>query len=121
VVKIVAVDDEPDIIRLLQKIITRAGYDFVGFTDPKEFLRCYLREKPDLVLLDIMMPEMDGWEVYKEIRKFNPEQKVVPLTALDLPETLKRGVMELGASDYITKPFDPAELIEKVKRILKAK
>ena len=67
--KIMAIDDEPDIIRLLEKIITRAGYKFVGFTSPKEFLEQYEQEKPDLILLDIMMPEMDGWEVYKEIRK----------------------------------------------------
>jgi len=116
--KIMAVDDEPDIVKLLEKVVSRAGYEFVGFTSPKEFLKNYPQEKPDLVLLDIMMPEMDGWEVYKEIRKINPNQKVAPLTALDLPDTLKQGVKELGASDYITKPFDPDDLVEKIKKIL---
>ncbi len=116
--KIVAVDDEPDIVKLLQKIITRAGHEFVGYTNPKEFLDSYSQEKPDLVLLDIMMPEMDGWEVYKEIRKTNPGQKVALLTALDIPDTLKKGVKELGASDYIVKPFDPEALIKKIEEIL---
>jgi two-component system response regulator VicR len=116
--KIMAVDDEPDIIKLLERILTKAGYEFVGCSSGKEFLKRYEREKPDLVLLDIMMPEMDGWDVYKEIRRINRKQKVAPLTALDVPPRIREGIVELGASDYITKPFDPDELIEKVKRIL---
>jgi DNA-binding response OmpR family regulator len=116
--KIMAVDDEPDIVSLLEKVMKRAGFDFVGFSSGREFLASYPRVKPDLVLLDIMMPEMDGWEVYKEIRKINPNQKVAPLTALDVPPKIKTGILELGASDYITKPFVPDELVEKVKKIL---
>jgi DNA-binding response OmpR family regulator len=119
--KIMAVDDEPDILRLLERILKKAGYEFVGCLSGKEFLKRFKREKPDLVLLDIMMPEMDGWDVYKEIRKINKEQKVAPLTALDVPPRIKKGILELGASDYITKPFDPDELIKKVEKILGGK
>jgi two-component system response regulator VicR len=117
-VKIMAVDDEPDIIKLLERILKKAGYEFVGCTSGKEFLQRYPGEKPDLVLLDIMMPEMDGWDVYKEIRKINRDQKVVPLTALDVPPRIKEGIIELGASDYITKPFEPDELVDKIKKIV---
>jgi DNA-binding response OmpR family regulator len=117
--KIVGVDDEPDILNLLRKVITRAGHEFAGFTDPKEFLSRYRGgERPDLVLLDIMMPGLDGWEVYKEIRKISPGQKVVLLTALDIPDSLKRGVKELGASEYIVKPFDPDTLVRRIQEIL---
>lgn len=117
--KIMAVDDEPDIISLLGKILKKAGYEFVGCSSGKEFLERYPEEKPDLVLLDIMMPGMDGWDVYNEIRKINRNQKVAPLTALEVPTRIKDCIFELGASDYITKPFEPDELVEKVKKILK--
>jgi two-component system response regulator MtrA len=117
-VKIMAVDDEPDIISLQGKILKKAGYEFVGCLSGEEFLQKYPKEKPDLVLLDIMMPGMDGWDVYKAIRKINRNQKVAPVTALDVPPRIKEGIIQLGASDFITKPFDPGELVEKVKKIL---
>lgn len=118
--KIMAVDDEPDIIRLLEKILTKAGYEFVGCFSGNDLLEKYEKQKkkPDLILLDIMMPGMDGWEVYKRIRKINSKQKVAPLTALEVPPRIRQGIMELGASDYINKPFDPKDLLKKVKEIL---
>ena len=64
-VKIMAVDDEPDIIKLIEKVLKKAGHEVVGCLSGDECLKNYAREKPDLLLLDVMMPGMDGWEVYK--------------------------------------------------------
>ncbi|MDI6883537.1 MAG: response regulator transcription factor [Hadesarchaea archaeon] len=118
-VKIMAVDDEPDILNLLKRILERAGYQFVGCPSGEECLEKYGREKPDLVMLDIMMPGMDGWRLYKQLMEINKRQKVAFLTVLGVPAETKEGVIEMGAADYITKPFEPAKLLERVKTILK--
>jgi len=115
-----AVDDEPDIIKLIGKILKKAGYEFVGCTSGEECLKKFEKEKPDLILLDIMMPGMDGWEVYKRIKKINKKQKVLFLTAITLYPDARKTMVELGVSDYLTKPFEPYELIERVKTVLKS-
>jgi DNA-binding response OmpR family regulator len=117
--KVMAVDDQSDIISLMKRILEGAGYKFVGCTSGEECLEKYEKEKPDLVLLDIMMPGTDGWHVYKRLKTVNPKQKIAFLTALGVPPEVKEGMRDLGAADYITKPFEPQELVEKVNAILK--
>ena len=117
--KIMAVDDQPDIVNLLRRILEGAGYQFVGCSSGEECLEKLEREKSDLILLDIMMPGMDGWHVYKRIRQLRKDQKVAFLTVLGVPTETREGIIEMGAADYITKPFEPAELLEKVKAILR--
>ena len=117
--KVMAVDDQSDIISLMKRILEGSGYAFVGCCSGEECLEKYEKEKPDLILLDIMMPGMDGWHVYKQLKTTNPKQKIVFLTALGVPPEVKEGMRDLGAADYITKPFEPQELVGKVKAILK--
>ena len=119
--KIMAVDDEPDTIKLINKILKGAGYGFVGCLSGKECLEKLKKEKPDLVLLDIMMPEMDGWEVYERIKKINKKQRVAFLTVLRATDESRVGMAKMGVEDYITKPFEPNELLYGVKTILEKK
>ncbi len=116
-VKIMAVDDEPDIIKLIGRVLKKSGYEFVGCSSGKECLKNYKKEKPDLLILDVMMPGMTGWDVYKEIRKINKTQKILFLTAVTVESDARDTMDELGVSDYLSKPFEPYELTERVKII----
>ncbi len=118
--KVMAVDDEPDITKLIEKILKKAGYKVATANSGTECLEKYPKEKPDIVLLDVMMPGMDGWEVYRSIKKINKNQKILFLTAVTLESEARKKMDELKVSHYLTKPFDPPELIERVKRVLSA-
>lgn len=120
--KILAVDDEPHIRRLVQVNLERHGYEVVTAADGKDALEKVASEKPDLVVLDVMMPYMDGFEVLQALRK-NPETRDLPvimLTAKAQDADVFRG-WQSGADLYLTKPFNPMELISFVKRIFKSK
>ena len=117
--KILAVDDERHIVRLIQVNLERAGYQVVTAFDGTEALKKIEAEKPDLMVLDVMMPKMDGFEVLKRIQA-NPETREIPvimLTAKAQDADVFRGWAS-GVSAYLTKPFNPLELITFVKRIL---
>lgn len=118
-VKIMAVDDERDITRLIEKILKKAGFKVVTCNSGHECLEKFPKEKPDLILLDVVMPEMDGWEIYKRIKKLNRSQKVAFITAITAESDAREKMEELGVEHYLTKPFDPPELVERVKSILK--
>jgi two-component system alkaline phosphatase synthesis response regulator PhoP len=116
--KILAVDDERHIVRLIQVNLERAGFQVVTAFDGPEALKKVESEKPDLVVLDVMMPKMDGFEVLKRLQA-NPETREVPvimLTAKAQDADVFRGWAS-GVSAYLTKPFNPLELITFVKRI----
>jgi len=117
--KIMAVDDERHIVRLIQVNLERAGYQVVTAFDGPEALKKVDTEKPDLIVLDVMMPKMDGFEVLKRLQA-NPESREIPiimLTAKAQDADVFRG-WSSGVSAYLTKPFNPLELITFVKRIL---
>ena len=116
--KIMAVDDQADIIRLLQRILEGAGYEFVGYFTGEECLEKYEKEKPDLILLDVWLPGLDGWQVYERIKKINDKQKIAFLSALGIGPKTSVKLLKEGIKDYISKPFEPHELLEKVKEIL---
>ncbi len=119
--KILAVDDERHIVRLVQVNLERAGYTVVTAYDGKEALEKIASEQPDLVVLDVMMPYMDGFEVLQNLRK-NPETRELPvimLTAKAQDADVFRG-WQSGVDCYLTKPFNPMELISFVKRIFKS-
>ena len=119
--KILAVDDERHIVRLVQVNLERAGYTVVTAFDGKEALEKVSSEQPDLVVLDVMMPYMDGFEVLQNLRK-NPETRELPvimLTAKAQDADVFRG-WQSGVDCYLTKPFNPMELISFVKRIFKS-
>jgi len=121
--KIMIVDDEPDVVDLVKLVLKSEGYEVVTANSGKEALEKMVKEMPDLVLLDIMMPQMDGWEVYNHI-KSNTKTKDIPvamLTAKSQSIDKMIGLHVVQVDDYITKPFGRAELLERVKKILSEK
>ena len=115
--KILVADDELNIVRLLRLYLRNEGYDIVAAGDGREALDRFHSESPDLVLLDLMMPELGGFEVCSEIRKVS-SVPVLMLTARS--EDVDKIVgLEMGADDYITKPFNPREVVARVKAALR--
>ncbi len=116
--KILAVDDEMAIIDLLKFNIEKEGYSFISAQDGEEGLQKVIDEKPDLVLLDVMLPKMDGLSVCRKIRQ---EQINIPIIMLSArgEEIDKILGLEIGADDYITKPFSTRELIARIKANLR--
>ena len=116
--KILAVDDEKHIVRLVQVNLERAGYEVVTANDGKEALQKVAEENPDLVVLDVMMPYMDGFEVLQNLRR-NQSTRDIPvimLTAKAQDADVFKG-WQSGVDLYLTKPFNPMELLSFVKRI----
>ncbi|NLE53255.1 MAG: response regulator transcription factor [Chloroflexi bacterium] len=119
-VKVVCIEDEREMIDLVQLILTRRGYEVHGALGGREGLALIEAVQPDLVLLDLMMPDMDGWEVYQQM-KANEAMKDIPVIivtakAQNIDKVL--GLHIAKVDDYITKPFGPSELLESVARIL---
>ncbi|MDX5475682.1 MAG: response regulator transcription factor [Bacillaceae bacterium] len=116
--KVLIVDDEQSIVTLLQYNLEQAGYDVVVANDGEEGLHKALEEQPELIVLDLMLPKMDGIEVCKELRQRKVMVPILMLTAKD-DEFDKVLGLELGADDYMTKPFSPREVVARVKAILR--
>ncbi|MEW6222440.1 MAG: response regulator transcription factor [Candidatus Hadarchaeota archaeon] len=116
--KIMAVEDGADILALIEKILKRAGYEFVGCTTGEEALEKFGKEKPDIVLLDIMLPGVDGYDVYKKMKSIHKDQKIAFLSALDISAKAQVRLFSLGSPTYISKPFTPDELLGKVRSLL---
>ena len=116
--KILACDDEKNIVRLIQVNLERAGFDVITAYDGKEALHKVLHEHPDLVVLDVMMPYMDGFEVLQTLRRHavTREIPVIMLTAKAQDADVFKG-WQSGVDCYLTKPFNPAELLSFVRRI----
>jgi two-component system response regulator VicR len=118
--RVVCIEDEPEMIDLVRLILGRKGFDVIGANGGIEGLEVVKAEKPDLVLLDLMMPDMDGWEVYQQL-KADPvlsEIPVVVVTAKAQSIDKVLGLHIAKVDDYITKPFGPQELLESVEKIL---
>ena len=118
--KILIVDDEPNIVIPLQFLMEQKGYETLVAQSGEEALEMISKEKPDLVLLDIMLPGVDGFEVC-EIIRLNPEwrnTRVIFLTAKGRDVDIAKG-MVLGADEYITKPFSNQQIIDAVTKLLK--
>jgi DNA-binding response OmpR family regulator len=115
--KVLVADDETNIVQLLRLYLREAGYEVVAAYDGRQAIERFHAETPDLVLLDIMMPELGGFEVCQEIRKTS-EVPVIMLTARS-DDVDKIVGLEMGADDYITKPFNPREVVARVKANLR--
>lgn len=115
--KILVVDDEKNICDLLRMYLEKEGYTVVMAHTGLDAVNMFAAENPDLVLLDIMLPELDGWQVCREIRKIS-EKPIIMLTAKDEVFDKVLG-LELGADDYMTKPFDAKELVARIKAVLR--
>ncbi|HFS8550647.1 TPA: response regulator YycF [Streptococcus pyogenes] len=115
--KILIVDDEKPISDIIKFNLTKEGYDIVTAFDGREAVTIFEEEKPDLIILDLMLPELDGLEVAKEIRKTS-HVPIIMLSAKD-SEFDKVIGLEIGADDYVTKPFSNRELLARVKAHLR--
>lgn len=115
--KILIVDDDTNISELISLYLNKEGYDTKEVATGKEALEVFETYEPDLVILDIMLPELDGYDVCKEIRKHN-RTPIIMLTAKGEVFDKVLG-LELGADDYMVKPFDPKELMARVKAVLR--
>ena len=116
--KILIVDDEPEIVRGLEDNLRFEGYQTAAATNGQEALALALTGAPDLILLDIMMPRMSGWDVCRALREKGIEVPVIMLTARGEEVDRVRG-LELGADDYVTKPFSLRELLARVRAVLR--
>ncbi len=115
--KILVVDDDKNICDLLRMYLEKEGYTVVLAHNGVDAVSVFGSESPDLVLLDIMLPQLDGWQVCREIRKTS-ETPIIMVTAKD--ETFDKVLgLELGADDYVTKPFDTKEIVARIKAVLR--
>jgi DNA-binding response OmpR family regulator len=115
--KILVIDDEPKIVEICQDYLVKAGYDVTHAYDGSTGLAIAHRSQPDLVILDLMLPEMDGLDVCRELRQ-ESNVPIIMLTAR-VEESDKLIGLELGADDYMTKPFSPRELVARVRTVLR--
>ncbi len=116
-IKVLIVDDEPPIIDVLSYNLARANYEVVVARDGEQALTLARREQPDLIVLDLMLPKLDGLEVCRALRR-ERDVPIIMLTALDAE--IERVVgLELGADDYVVKPFSVRELMARVKNVLR--
>lgn len=115
---ILVADDDANIRELVCLFLRNDGFETVEAVDGKEALNVYASTHVDLVVLDIMMPIMDGWTLCKELRRANPDLPLLLLTARGETWEKVKG-FELGTDDYLTKPFDPLELTARVRALLK--
>ena len=115
--KILVVDDDTNICELLRLYLEKEGYVVKIVNDGVSAINAFKQENPDLTLLDIMIPRLDGWQVCREIRKFS-DKPIIMLTAKG--ETFDKVLgLELGADDYVTKPFDTKEVVARIKAVLR--
>jgi DNA-binding response OmpR family regulator len=114
---ILVVDDERNIVQLVRLYLSKEGFRVESASSGREALEKVQPVRPDLVLLDLMLPEMDGWEVCRRLRK-QGDLPIIMVTARD-DDVDKIVGLELGADDYLTKPFNPRELVARIKAVLR--
>ena len=118
--KILVVDDDPNVQRLLQYTLKQEGYEVLSAVDGAEGFRLWASELPDLILLDVMLPKLDGYQVAQKIRAEEGEGSHIPIIMLTAEREVEQKVRGLraGADDYLIKPFHPAELLARIKSLL---
>ena len=118
--RVVCIEDEPEMIDLVRLILGRKGFYVIGANGGIEGLETVRREKPDLILLDLMMPDMDGWEVYQQIKADSALREIPVIVVTAKAQSIDKvlGLHIAKVDDYITKPFGPQELLESVEKIL---
>jgi DNA-binding response OmpR family regulator len=119
--KILVIDDEPSIHRLIQIILEDEGFQIVGLGDKGDAKQSIEKGKPDIIILDIMMPEVDGFEILRMLKgdEGTKDIPVIILTVRSLQEDMEKA-RSLGADLYMTKPFQPAELVNAIKAVFKS-
>jgi DNA-binding response OmpR family regulator len=118
--KIVYIEDHADMIDLVTLILEPKGYDIIGAMGGQEGFEAIQREVPDLVLLDLMMPDMDGWEVYQQMKADEELSNIPVIVVTAKAQSIDKvlGLHIAKVDDYVTKPFGPQELLQSVERVL---
>jgi len=119
-IKVVCIEDEPEMIELIRLILGRKNFELIGAVGGRDGLGTVRKVKPDLVLLDLMMPDMDGWEVYQQM-KADAELNDIPVIVVTAKAQSIDKVLGLHIAkveDYVTKPFGPKELLDSVRKVL---
>ncbi len=117
---IICIEDEPEMIELVKLILGRKGFEVQGAVGGHSGLELIEQRKPDLILLDLMMPDMDGWEVYQQIKAREDLRSIPVIVVTAKAQSIDKvlGLHIAKVDDYITKPFGPQELLESVNRVL---
>ena len=117
--RILCIEDDEDMVDLIRLILTRRGFEVLGASRGASGLEIIRKEKPDLVLLDLMMPEMDGWEVYQQIKSDEATQNTPVIVVTAKAQSIDRvlGLHIAKVDDYISKPFSPQELLDSIESV----
>ena len=118
--KILCIEDEQEMIDLIRLILSRRGFDVLGANGGKEGLEAIRKEHPDLILLDLMMPDMDGWEVYQRMKAEEASRNIPVIVVTAKAQSIDKvlGLHIAKVDDYIAKPFSPQELVESIAKVL---
>ena len=118
--RILCIEDEPEMIDLIRLILGRRGFEVVGAAGGKEGLEKIRQEPPDLVLLDLMMPDMDGWEVYQQMKADENTKDIPVIVVTAKAQSIDKvlGLHIAKVDDYIAKPFSPQDLLNSVDKVL---
>jgi len=121
--QILCIEDDEEMIDLIRLILIRRGFEVMGASSGASGLELIRNEKPDLVLLDLMMPEMDGWEVYQQIKSDEATQNIPVIIVTAKAQSIDRvlGLHIAKVDDYISKPFSPQELLDSIDSVLNRK
>ena len=119
--RVVYIEDEQEMIDLVKLILHRRGFEILGANGGREGLDLVRRELPDLVLLDLMMPDMDGWDVYQQMKADESTQGIPVIVVTAKAQSIDKvlGLHIAKVDDYISKPFSPQELVDSVEKVLK--
>jgi len=117
---ILCIEDEPEMIDLIRLILGRRGFEVIGAAGGKEGLEKVRQEPPDLILLDLMMPDIDGWEVYQQIKADEKTKQIPVIVVTAKAQSIDKvlGLHIAKVDDYIAKPFSPQELLNSVDKVL---
>ncbi len=117
---ILCIEDEPEMIDLISLILERKGFHVEGATSGQEGIQKIREIVPDLVLLDLMMPDMDGWDIYQQMRADDKTKNIPVIVVTAKAQTIDKvlGMHIAKVNDYIAKPFSPRELVESVERVI---
>ncbi len=118
--RILCIEDEPEMIDLIRLILGRRGFEVAGAAGGKAGLQAVRETKPDLVLLDLMMPDMDGWEVYQQMKADEATRNIPVIVVTARAQSIDKvlGLNIAKVDDYIAKPFSPQELLDSVQKVL---
>lgn len=121
--RILCIEDEPEMIDLIRLILGRRGFEVKGANGGIQGLEMIRKERPDLILLDLMMPDMDGWEVYQQIKADESTRDIPVIVVTAKAQSIDKvlGLHIAKVDDYIAKPFQPQELLASVERTLQKK